>query len=487
MPLAHPVPLDVREYLHRKAADFGAKDKNDLSDAAWRDKRWLKDPVWNAYKCFRQKSAQHDLHEFYGCTFTMRRLKWDGRTSASAATMFSLYGLGWVRDTWQDMINTETTPGWHMGAGSRGIMIPPLGKMAIMYRAALEHQKGPFSAAWYYLNGGYEKHQQNPEIGKLLTAEAFANGAFLMCMPDNKQVCGTLESHTWWNRFVRDNEERFGTRSPLAEVGVLFSPDNQLAEMAPGGYPDIDVQPHIFGHHGWATACIDAHYPYRAITDWKLTPAVLALLKALVVPHAESLSDSAISSVAAWTHSGGRLVLTGRVGSLREPAAHFAARGANTLAQLLRVQAPDSAVAAIETAIGKGSVRWMQHNPGSDYYLHHTRRAELLPPMVKLLGVNSLVRSGSLPSTVGVFLWRSADRKQIFADLINYDLDADKDQMRPAEDLSFSIRVPANWAAPRAETISPDASAVAMVTWDKGWANVRLPALHFFASVKLSV
>ena len=183
---------DVRTYLKAIAVSFGARGAGDLSDPAWRDRRWLKDPMWNAYKCFRQKSAQHDLHEFYNAIHDEAAQL--GRADfCIGGNDVPLYGLGWVRDTWQDMINTETTPGWHMGAGTRGIMIPPLGKMAIMYRAALEHQKGPFSAAWYYLNGGYEKHQQKPEIGKVLTAEAFANGAFLLCMPENKQVCGTLE------------------------------------------------------------------------------------------------------------------------------------------------------------------------------------------------------------------------------------------------------------------------------------------------------
>ena len=52
--------------------------------------------------------------------------------------------------------------------------------MAVLYRAALEHQKGPFSAAWYYLNDAGAKYQQKPEIGKLLARAAFANGTFLL-------------------------------------------------------------------------------------------------------------------------------------------------------------------------------------------------------------------------------------------------------------------------------------------------------------------
>ena len=274
---------------------------------------------------------------------------------------------------------------------------------------------------------------------------------------------------------------------PMAEVGVLFSPDNQLEQMAPGGYPDLDDQPHIFGHHGWATACIDAHFAYRAITDWKLTPTALETLKALVLPHAISLSDDAINAICRWTKQGGRLVLTGDVGSLYDPSRDFVARGTEDLfASELGVKHPALGLADVHASTGTGSVVWTGDNPGSSYYLNHTRRTELLPAMVNQIGENSLVSAGNLPSTVGLFLWRSADRNELFADLVNYDLDADKDLVKPAVDLSFKLHVPAGWKSVRVETISPDHEAPAAAALDNGWASLRLPSLHHFASVKLS-
>jgi len=277
--------FDVRRYLKAKAARFGAKDPSRKDDPAWSDTRWLDDPIWGAFKAFRQKAAQEDLKAFYNAIHDEARKA--GRPDFMiGGNDVPFYGLGWVREGWSDMINTELTPGWHMGAGSRGIMIPPPGKMAAVYRIALEHQKGPFSGAWYYLNNGYEKYQENPEIAKILQAEAFANGAFLMCDPNNKAAVGTVESHAWWNRFIRQNENRFGERVPVADVGILFSPDNQLALLAPGGFPDMDRQPHIFGHYGWATALIDAHIPYRAVTDWKLNARHLSGLRAFIIPDA---------------------------------------------------------------------------------------------------------------------------------------------------------------------------------------------------------
>ena len=479
-------PLDVRAYLKRRATEFGAKDSSDLTDKAWHDSRWLLDPVWCAYKACRQINARKDLNEFY--TAIHAEATAGGRPDfCIGGNDVPMYGLGWVRDTWQDMINTETTPGWHMGTGSRGIMIPPIGKMAIMYRAALEHQKGPFSAAWYYLNSGYEKFQQKPELGKTLCCEAFAHGAFLLCMPDNKQVCGTVESHAWWNQFVREHEDAYNGRIPVAQVGVLFSPDNQLLQLAPGGYPSIDEQPHIFAHHGWATACLDAHFPFRTITDWKLTPAVLEGLTTLVLPHAEALSDAAVRNVVQWTRGGGRLILTGAVSSRREPEGNFAPRRRNQLSALLGVALPKTGEPRTEVAIGKGKVIWYLENHGSEYYLKQAERADLLPELERALGPNGLVSGTNLPSTVSVSVWRSADQKRLFVDLVNYNIDPDQDIVTPASDLEFKLKLPANWNLQGSTAvISPDPDTHGTGVMDHETATIHVPHLHHFATVVLS-
>jgi hypothetical protein len=477
--------FDVRRYLQTKAAAFGAKDPSSLDDPAWRDTRWLDEPMWNAFKAFRQKRAQQDLRAFY--TVIHEEADRAGRPDfCIGGNDVPLYGLGWVRDAWQDMINTETTPGWHMGTGSRGILMPPQGKMAVLYRAALEHQKGPFSAAWYYLDERYAKYQRKPGIGKALAAEAFANATFLLCDPENKRVAGTLESHAWWNQFVRENEPHFGRREAMADVGVLFSPDNQLALLAPGGFPDMDRQPHVFGHHGWATALIDGHLPYRTLTDWKLTEKHLAPLRAFIVPDAECLEEEAARALEAWVRRGGRLIVTGPSGGREGPDGHFRRRSASALASRLGIDLRQKNGATVERAVGKGRALWTPAPLGMDYYLQTEKRASLRAGMLRMVGASALVEA-RLPETVGIFLWRAADGRALFADLVNYDLDADADRVRPAASLTFQVRLPRGWRAVRARTLSPDGEAPAEVVVRGRWARVRLPRLVHFASVKISV
>jgi hypothetical protein len=486
MGVSAPDLFDIRDYLQGKAKAFGAIDSSHYNDPAWRDARWNDDPLWAAFKAFRQRSAQQDLRAFYEAIHAEARRA--GRPDfCIGGNDIPLYGLGWVRDAWLDMVNAELTPGWHMGAGSRGIMIPPQGKMAVIYRIAHPHQKGPFCAAWYYLNGPYERHQQQPEIARTLLAEAFANGAFLLCDPNNKQVAGTVETHAWWNHFVRENEAQFGPRVPVADVGILFSPDNQLALLAPGGFPDLDRQLHVFGHYGWATALIDAHIPHRVLTDWQLDAAHLASLRALILPDAECLDASVMPALEAWVRKGGSLILTGPCGLREGPAGRFRQRAISCLASLVGADWLKTAGSPVQCAFGKGRVFWTPTPSGMDYYLQASERLSRLPEMVSRVGPSSLVAGEDLLVTVGLSLWKAEDGRALFADLVNYDLDADNDHVRPAEDLHFRVRLPRSWQTAQVQTLSPDAEAPATLTLQAGWAVIRLPRLVHFASVKLSL
>lgn len=179
MGVSDPASFAVRGYLKRKASEFGAADPSNFHDPKWTDARWLDDPVWNAYKVFKQRVGREGLRSFYNAIKDEARKA--GRPDfVVTGNDMPIFGLGWVRDDYPDMVCSEQTPGWHLTTGSRGIMIPPLGKYAVVYRAALEHQKGPYAAARYYLQGPYEKHRGRPEIAKVLMAEAFANSTFMM-------------------------------------------------------------------------------------------------------------------------------------------------------------------------------------------------------------------------------------------------------------------------------------------------------------------
>jgi hypothetical protein len=482
MGVSDPRGFDVRQYLKAKAREFGAKDPSNRDDPAWHDQRWVDEPIWQAFRAFRQEAARQDLKAFYEAIHDEARK--DGRPDfCIGGNDIPFYGLGWVRDEWLDMVNCELTPGWHMGSGSRGIMLPPVGKMAPVYRAAMEHEKGPFSAAWYYLNGDASKYQQRPEIAKVLLAEAFANSCFLMCNPSNKDVAGNLETHAWWNRFVREHEAAFGARMAVADVGVLFSPDNQLYLLAPGGFPDMDKQPHVFGYYGWATVCVDAHLPYRCVTDWHLDAAHLAGLRTLILPDATCLEDPAMAALEKWVRDGGRLIVTGDAGSRMGPTGLFARRAVPLMARL--TGAGPSGEAPMERRVGRGTVIWTAAPLGMDYYLQADKRPALLDGMRTLIGPSGLADGRGMPTTVGLAVWKSADGTALFADLWNYDIDLEADRVRPAEGISVRMKTPAGWKRVTATTLTSDGDATATAEANGGWVTVKVPKVTHFVSVKV--
>ena len=125
--ITDPATFDVRDYLKKKAAEFGAKDPSNLDDHAWTDARWLDEPIWGLYKAFRQTAAQHDLREFYNIIHDEANKA--GRPDfCIRGNDIPFFSLGWVRDDYLDMVDTELTAGWHMGSGSRGITLPPAGQ-----------------------------------------------------------------------------------------------------------------------------------------------------------------------------------------------------------------------------------------------------------------------------------------------------------------------------------------------------------------------
>ena len=523
--------FDIKTYLKQKAVEFGAKDPSYYWEPAWRDARWLDEPIWNAYKVLKQQIGQEALRQFYTA------IKEEARAAGREDFLISgndmpVYALGWARDEWLDMVSSEQTPGWFVTTGSRGIMLPPKGKYAVVYRAGLEHQQGPYATVWYYLKGPQEKYRNRPTLSKVLFAEGFANATFLK-YGGNPALPGTPESVAWWNQFARANEERIGPRRIAADVGLYFSPDNQLAFVVPGSHAlDHDRQPHSFGHWGFGTALIDGHVPYRVVTDWKLSADALAGLKTFIAAGAECLDDDEAAVLETWVCNGGRLVVTGPCGARHSTAGRFARRqtpfvlrwfpdAANRMPPLANPSAPAEAAAAgadptvplaavgsdkptisterqkvvpptagdsqtLEVTMGEGRIVWSPEPVGMDYYLNEADRPARLPELLHLVVASDLLDPGNLPATVGAYLWQSQDGTSLHVDLVNYDLDLQDDRITAAKDLAFRLRLPEGWKDVTLDTITPDGTEPA--TWElaDGWVKIRLGSLVHYACVKLS-
>lgn len=529
MGIESPEQFDVRAALKQRVRELGARNPESYFDKAWRDPRWLDDPVWNAYKVFKQRVGQEALKKFY------RTIKEEAAAAGRpdflvAGNDMPVFGLGWARDEWLDMVSTELSPAWHVSTGSRGIMIPPHGKMAVVYRAGLAHQNGPYGTAWYYLRTPYDKYLDRPEIAKVLMAEAFANG-FCLKYGDVPAYPGTPESAAWWNGFLRREETRFGQRIPRADIGVVYSPDNQLAEVVPGSHAvDHNRQPHAFAHWGLATLLVDLHLPYRVVPDWKIEEGELKKCRTLYLPNVECLDDRAAQVVQNWVRAGGRLVMTGATAMRHGTAGFFHQREVSALADLAQPdmkaseagakagtlelagadptkpviiegksdpsggakRPPSDSPQIITRTIGNGTATWIQPNLGMDYYLAESRPAyleqhqDLLRFVLDPAQPFQVLQAVELPSSVGAFCWESLDGEAVFVDLVNYRLDPATDRITPHENLKFRVRLPADPGPVVSETITPDAVAPATIQVRGDWVEVELKRLEHYASVKIA-
>jgi hypothetical protein len=275
----------------------------------------------------------------------------------------------------------------------------------------------------------------------------------------------------------------------MADVGILYSPDNHLGLLAPAGPPDASRQPHSFGHWGFATAMIDAHVPYRAVVDWKLQSQSLAGLRTFVIPDAQWLDDQVLGVLEDWVRAGGRLVITGTSGTRQGTGGIFARRTTSLLAPLAGVDNLESngSSGVHRRNVGAGLVIWTPESVGMEYYVRHDERASLLGQVTELVGESSMVDARHLPATVGLFGWKSDDGRAVFWDLVNYDWNADTDRVTSASDLCFRVRRPEGIGGVDAVTLSPDSLPPAAVELQDDWLDIRLPQLLHFASVKITL
>lgn len=474
-----PARLDIRAAMKSRASSYGVRDPSDLTDPKWADPAWLDDPLWRLIKAGRQINAREDLRRLH------KALHWGAREGgcrdfAVCCNDIPLYGLGWAREDWTDMVHTEVTPGWHMGTGTRGIMLPPRGKMAVVYRAAHAHQSGRYAAAWYYLDGPHASCRGKEALARVLLAEALANGTVLLCDPGQARVAGSVETHAWMNRFLRAHREDYADRAALADTGLVLSPDCQLFELAPGGFPDMDRQPHVFGHWGWGTALFDAHIPYCAVPEWRLTRAGLRAFRTLILPDVVCLSDGAIQALTDWVRAGGRLLISGRCGLYHGTDGAYQRRPRD-LRQMLGVQPSES---WSWQRVGRGHVAQTLEPVGMPYYLDTDRRESMVGPMREIAGMSALMPEADAPPTVEVTLWRPSRRRGLIVDFANLNVDCERDVVIGAPAVTVTVATP--WAGkPDARLLTPDTGVSMHVTHRQGHTTVRLEGLRHYASVCL--
>ncbi len=451
--------FDIRSYLQNRLREWGGQPDN-LSDPRWRDARWQNDALWRAYLIYKRQTGTAALERYY------RTIKQEATAAGRPDFLvmgndIPLFSLGWARGE-LDMVSTELSWGWHLTSGPRGLMPPPSGSYAPVYKLAREHAKGRFVNAWLY---GPEAQLGRPHIARVLYYQALANHALPMPNPGGRTV-GNPETDRAFFEFLRRAAPIFGNRRPLEEVGLYHSSSSQLLEMLPGGFRDHNHQPHSFAFWGWGTALSQLHILWRAVPEWKLNPEVLGALRLLIIPASEVFEARDTAMLETWVRQGGQLIITGNSGArLGEQGNFDLSPCPSTLAGL--VMASTNGQAA---AIGNGRVLYLRDDPGIPFYEANLERPTLLPAIGRILdGMRSTNNSLSLvapevPATVGLTLYR--DGRRLFIDINNTDVDLIHDTVKPTVPLTFTISLPKEWRGNKLtlQSIGPEEPVAAQLS-----------------------
>ena len=489
--------FDIRDKLKSIATGWGW-DGSSLNHSAWKNTGWQNEDIWQAFSIFKRQTGTEALTDYYNAAHYAAKIS--GKDDFLVmGNDIPINSLGWPRGN-LDMVSTEISAGWNLCSGSRGFMMPPVGRFAPSYKTAREHAKSRFVNIWFY-NNDYESYTFNTNLTWVLYSEMLANHTLPMFHPGNTKVFGTDAINSDFFEFVSQVESNFGTRTPVEDIGVYYSSSSILNQMFPGGVKSFDAQPHQFANWGWGTALGQLHYQCRSVAEWNLNSNVLNNLKVLIIPESEIFTDDNVSQILQpWVNNGGRLIVTGVSGNRHgEPGNFEINSGGFSLEQLTTVANISSAPTELLRTVGSGKVLYIKDNIGQNYYNASSisTRSALLPnftsAMNQVLGndrsLTVLIPGAGISSSVGLTVFEDPCTSNLFVDIVNFDLDLKTDQMTDTTELKFTINLP-EWMQSNLEAniFSPTSTSLSVSITPIGpdQLEITVGPVNHYASVKIT-
>ena len=101
-----------------------------------------------------------------------------------------------------------------------------------------------------------------------------------------------------------------------------------------------------------------------------------------------------------------------------------------------------------------------------------------------MLPVKRIIDASSAPVEAGLFLWRSRDGGNLFIDMVNFNVDLERDVMIPLTNIEMNLPSVATEGA-KITTLSPDGKPPVIVSSDNGRMKILAPQLRHYACVKI--
>jgi DNA-directed RNA polymerase subunit RPC12/RpoP len=327
---------------------------------------------------------------------------------------------------------------------------PPRQRFNLPYKIALAsgHHRKPVWLRGITYDWRQNKPFFNSNFWKLVVAEGYANGAVRAIPPSLDTPIGTFPMPTntltellHYANWAQSHKTFLTNRLSMAQVAVVYSiPTMMFREFPTIGYSDWDPNNRL---SGFARALEEAHIPYDIIIlghpdlwDDSYTLSALTNYTVIALPGIDAISDGQVSALKQFVSTGGRLVITGKLGERDE---NFKVRPSPVLASLIH----------------SNGCTYLAGNPDGTLYNNVVFQGQADTKDFTLMidavtGTNAYLRQVKSPAapTVSFNLFRSVSNDMLFMHLVNYDYRLNNDSFVEATNISVTLTLPINFDMP---------------------------------------
>ncbi len=434
-----PDSFDLKKYISQKPFESRGQPWHS------HNKKWRDDPIWNLFVCSKLADSTRLFRDLYAYCKTESQKH--GLEVQVVGNTIPIFPGGSLASGAIDMAHFEHHAAVQYGPLVTPTGLPPLGRLGGLVRLGAAVSRAGYCWPSVYvpqeLSGpGHEN------LHKVMAMDCLANKGVLDYGHQYLKGYspGSDESAAWANCYIKNFSSYYGSRTSLANVGVVFPGQSLLASVS---VFTMDSEKCLHDYLGWAQALTDLHFQWDVLLDDQLNVERLGAFQVVVLPSVACLSDQQIAALVQYERNGGRLVASGPAGTR------------HGLKRFLWHRDPESTLAA-QRKPHHASFTCPQP-PGRSYYedIADGRRSDG-GPFIKQALDHCLADSTRLvttnaPATVGLFSFREPDGT-IALDLVNYDLDPPTDRLVPTDSVVVIVNPPPGrrFQSPRATLFSPD-------------------------------
>ncbi len=444
--------FDLKRYIDDKPFESRGRRWHYLN------KRWSDDPVWNLFVTSKLADSDELFRGLYAfCKAESRGL---GSEVVVVGNTVPIFPGGSLVSGALDIAHFEHHAATQYGPLVIPTGLPPLGRLGGVVRLG-----AAISSAGYCWPSVYvPKELSGPgheNLHKVMAMDCLANKGVL---DYNHQYLkgyspGSDESAAWANCFIKSFSSYYGSRESLADVALVFPGQSLPASVS---VFTMDAEKCLYDYLGWAQALTDLHVQWDVVLDDRLSPQRIKPFKVVVLPSAACLSDKTIDAILAYAEGGGRVIVSGEVGTRHglDRFLWFRQPGATLLERMPRAWVGPRDV--VEEGGDRPCV-FCPGAPGKVYYMdvadgeRTDGRARIQQAINDCLAETTVQIETNAPVTVGVFAFYDAD-DAVSVDLVNYQIDPPTDRLIPADGVTLTIHPPSGrrFLSSRATLVSPD-------------------------------